>query len=83
MTVQIRTLASIVAGHSKVICQAALILVAIGGLAQAGTPLPVLAVAPPLGAPEIDAGSAASALSLLVGGALLLKEKFTSRKTDR
>lgn len=29
--------------------------------------------------PEIDAGSAASALTLLVGGAMLLRDKFRSR----
>ena len=30
-------------------------------------------------APEIDAGSAGSALTLLVGGALLLKDKLRAR----
>ena len=30
-------------------------------------------------APEIDAGSAASALTLLVGGAMLLKDRFLSK----
>lgn len=30
-------------------------------------------------APEIDAGTAASALTLLVGGAMLLKDRFLSK----
>ena len=30
-------------------------------------------------APEIDAGSAASALTLLIGGAMLLKDRFLSK----
>jgi len=30
-------------------------------------------------APEIDAGSAASALTLLVGGAMLLKDRFLAK----
>ena len=47
-----------------------LISVAIGGaaFAQVGA-----------AAPEIDAGSAATALTLLAGGAMLLKDKFFSR----
>jgi hypothetical protein len=46
----------------------ALMIAALGSVAhaQVGTP----------NAPEIDAGSAASALTLLVGGAMLLKDKF-------
>jgi hypothetical protein len=46
----------------------ALMIAALGNVAQAqvGTP----------NVPEIDAGTAGSALALLVGGAMLLKDKF-------
>lgn len=34
---------------------------------------------PRAGTPEIDAGSAASALTLLVGGAMLLRDRFRAK----
>jgi len=67
-----------VAGYARVICLMVVILAALGQAAHAGSP-PLFAI---LSVPEIDAGSAASALTLLVGTAWLLKEKFSVRNGD-
>lgn len=48
----------------------AFVVLAIGGSAYAQGTAPV---------PEIDAGSAASALTLLAGAALFLKDKFRTK----
>ncbi len=49
----------------------ALMLAALSGIAYAQQSHP--------DAPEIDAGSAASALTLLIGGAMLLKDRLRSK----
>lgn len=49
----------------------AFIVLALGGAAYAQGTAP--------NAPEIDAGSAASALTLIVGAALFLKDKFRTK----
>jgi hypothetical protein len=50
----------------------ALVLTALGTVAMA-------AADPAPGAPEIDAGSAASAIALLAGGVMLLKDRFRAK----
>lgn len=50
------------------VCGFLLVFAAVAGTAQAGGPLP--------SAPEIDPGSAASALTLLAGGVLLLRRRL-------
>ena len=50
----------------------ALVLTALGSVAMAD-------VLPPPGTPEIDAGSAASAIALLAGGMMLLKDRFRAK----
>lgn len=49
------------------------------GLALVLSAMAPSAFAVAVAAPEIDAGSAASALTLLVGGAMLLKDRFLSK----
>jgi hypothetical protein len=50
----------------------ALVLTALGTVAMA-------AVEPDPSTPEIDAGSAASAIALLAGGVMLLKDRFRAK----
>jgi hypothetical protein len=54
---------------SCMVCSAALVVAALAGRADALPP-------PPVGAPEIDPGSLASALVLLAGGVLMLRGRI-------
>lgn len=68
MVDRIRCVVANVAASRKLICHAALLLLALSGTAHAISEVP-----------EMDAGSAGSALALLVGTGILLKEQLLAR----
>lgn len=67
MVSRVRSVVANAAASRKLICHAALLLLSLGGTAHAAV------------VPEIDVGAGASALALLVGSGILLKEQLLAR----